>query len=161
MHSIPRKVVAVDPRQVKELVRRTPCLQLAADLAAPQGLLIAPWRREEVASCSKLASTRADCPHPPSQLEVVAPVLNSGIPPWVKVFAELHELQTSSFSDAPLQSGPGSPSLARESPSPPARSPSMCPILPHVIWSFGCSRTGPSVLGRVKAWVWTPPRLQS
>lgn len=156
MHPIPQNwKVAAPPRQVEELVRR-PGL-LAADPAAPQGLLIVPW--QEVA-CSKLASTQADCPHPPSQLEVAAPVSNPGNPPWVKVFGE-HELHSSAPSDAHPQFGPGSPSLARESPSPPAHSPSTCPILPRVSGSFGCSRMGPSVLGQVKAWVWTPPRLQN
>jgi len=151
VHPIPRSWKVADrPRQVViQLVRRQPAPLLAADPAAPQGLLIAPW--QEVA-CSKLALTRADCPHPPSQLEVVAPVLSLGSPPGVKVFGE-HELQSSASSDVPPQLCPGSPSLARESLLPPAHSPSMCPTLPHVIGSFGCSRMDPSALGQVKAWV--------
>ena len=158
MHPIPRnwKVVARPRQVVSQLVRRQAPL-LAADPAAPQGLLIAPW--QEVA-CSKLALTRADCPRPPSQLEVVAPVLNLGSPPLVKVFGE-RELPLPASSDVPPLPFPGSPSLARESPLPPAHSPSTCPTLPHVIGSFGCSRMGPSVLGQVKAWVWTLPRLPS
>ena len=154
-----KKVAAPRPRQVswELVVRRPPCL-LAAGPAAPQGLLIAPW--QEVAS-SKLASTRADYPHPPSLQEGVAPVTILGrSPPLARVSGE-HGLLSSAFSDALHQLCQGSPSLARESPLTPAHSPSTCPILPLVIGSFGCSRMGPSVLGQVKAWVWTLPRLPS
>ena len=143
-------------RPLMELVRSPPCL-LAADLAAPQGLQIAPW--QEVA-LKKLALTRADYPHPPSLLEVFAPVLILWSPPWARVFGEC-ELPSSASSAALPQPCPGSPSQVRESPLPPVHSPSKCPTPLLVVGSFGYSRMDPSALGQAKAWLWTPPTLQS